>query len=105
MPIKLNTLTSIRDSGAEKDLHYNCVKKRKKKNTVCQCLVIKIKYKSAKRTGSYLTFIPIVSAHPIKIFFHIRFTATFDLRPCQVKNAAYIFNNIIGNTLQSSLTH
>lgn len=67
MPIKLNTLTSIRDSGAEKDLHYNCVKK--KKNTVCQCLVIKIKYKSAKRTGSYLTFIPIVSAHPIKTFF------------------------------------
>lgn len=42
--------------------------------------------------------IPIISLHKIKLLrfsykkkrVHIRFTANFDLRPCQVKDAAYI---------------
>lgn len=47
--------------------------------------MIKIKYKSAKRTSSYLTSILYCFSSPYKHFFNSGFTATFDLRPCQVE--------------------
>lgn len=67
MPIKLNTLTSIRDSGAEKDLHYNCVKKKKEHSLPVPC--DKNQIQKCKENRFISDVYPYCFSSPYKDFF------------------------------------